>query len=175
MAQPPSQAPRGTSADGWQELRARTFRVSYPADWQAYGGPESASVTLAPEQGIVPASDGGQAVGYGAVLSYYVPDNGARAPDLRRDTADLIARLRSLNPGMRPGGSGVRQVSVGGAGGLLTVLEGPSPYGGRETNALLTVARPEGLFYMVFVAPERDFNRLSGVFEQMIRSISFAA
>ena len=34
-----------------------------------------------------------------------------------------------------------------------------SPYGGAETDALLTVARPEGLFYMVFIAPERQFRQ----------------
>lgn len=168
-AQPPSGIPSG----GWQELRGRTFSVSYPGNWEAFGGQQSNSVTIAPRQGIVQAANGGVAVGYGTVLSYYVPE-GVRTLDLRRDTADLVNQLRSQNPGTRVASSGSRRVTVGGANGLVTMLEGQSPYGGRETNALLTVARPEGLFYMVFVAPQRDFNQLESTFSQMIQSIRFA-
>jgi hypothetical protein len=46
-------------------------------------------------------------------------------------------------------------------------------YGGAETDALLTVARPEGLFYMVFIVPQRNFARLQGAFDQMVNSIRF--
>ena len=53
------------------------------------------------------------------------------------------------------------------------MLETGSPYGGAETDALLTVMRPEGLFYMVFIAPQRNFSSLQGAFEQMLNSIRF--
>jgi hypothetical protein len=55
----------------------------------------------------------------------------------------------------------------------VTHLSGASPYGGAETDVVLTVARPEGLFYMVFVAPSRDFNQLQGAFQKMLDSIQF--
>jgi hypothetical protein len=38
---------------------------------------------------------------------------------------------------------------------------------------LLTVARPEGLFYMVFVAPQNQFSQLGGAFEPIVQSIQF--
>ncbi|HWQ52445.1 MAG TPA: M48 family metallopeptidase [Bryobacteraceae bacterium] len=179
-AAPPSRTPQGTAqppsgipAGGWQELRGRSFSISYPGNWEAFGGQQSNSVTIAPRQGIVQAANGGVSVGYGTVLSYYVPD-GVRTVDLRRETGDLVNQLRAQNPGTRVASSGSRRVRVGGADGLITMLEGQSPYGGQETNALLTVARPEGLFYMVFVAPQRDFNQLESTFSQMIQSIRFA-
>jgi hypothetical protein len=39
---------------------------------------------------------------------------------------------------------------------------------------LVTVARPEGLFHLIFIAPESDWNRDHFTFERMIQSIHFA-
>jgi hypothetical protein len=39
---------------------------------------------------------------------------------------------------------------------------------------LLTVPRPEGIFYMVFVAPDNRFDQLSGPFQQMVDSLQFS-
>ena len=167
-ASPPADAPSG----GWQQLRGRTFSVSYPAGWQAYGDQSSAAVTIAPKQGIVQASDGGASVGYGAILSYFQPDSGKR--DLAGATDDLIHHLRTSNPQMEVSSRAPQRVRVDGSQGLLTMLSSASPYGGAETDALLTVARPEGLFYMVFIAPERQFTNLQDALTQMIRSIRFA-
>jgi beta-barrel assembly-enhancing protease len=168
------QAPAEAAPAGeWQELRARTFRVAYPGNWEAFGGADSASVTVAPRQGIVAVSGGGgHAVGYGAVLSYYAPE-ARKGGDLRSHTEELIGQLRAQNPGLRVLSPEPRRVNAGGARGLVTMLEGRSPYGGLETNALLTVARPEGLFYMVFVAPQRDFAQLESTFSRMMDSLRF--
>jgi hypothetical protein len=35
------------------------------------------------------------------------------------------------------------------------------------------VARPEGLFYLVFVGPEGQFNQLSDTFNRMLNSLQF--
>ena len=44
-----------------------------------------------------------------------------------------------------------------------TYLTNDSPLGGRETNWLVTVQRPQGLVFLVFVAPDRDYqNYLQG-------------
>jgi len=66
-----------------------------------------------------------------------------------------------------------RQVKVAGHDGLIVGLTGRSPYGGAERNLLLTVVRPQGIFYLVFVAPESQNDRLQPTFEQMARSIRF--
>jgi hypothetical protein len=36
------------------------------------------------------------------------------------------------------------------------------------------VQRPEGLFYMVFIAPQQEFSQLQAVFDRMVQSIRFA-
>jgi hypothetical protein len=48
-----------------------------------------------------------------------------------------------------------------------------SPYGGTESDYLLTVARPEGLLYMVFIAPQSEMTSLQGTFQRMLESIRF--
>jgi hypothetical protein len=65
-------------------------------------------------------------------------------------------------------------VRVAGSRGLGVTLLGNSPYGGVERNLLVTVARPEGLFYVVFVAPDRQFAQgQQGTFPKMLQSIRF--
>ena len=92
------------------------------------------------------------AVGYGAILSYYSPQEGRL--NLAQATRDLIQRLRAQNPSMQVTGNS-RKANVDGSQALITMLESSSPFGGTETDVLVTVARPEGLFYMVFIAPQR--------------------
>lgn len=163
--QPPSSGPSGE----WQQFGGQTFTVSYPGNWQTFGGGDS--VTIAPREGIVQDNSGATSIGYGAILSYYVP---ARQTNLRQATDELIDRLRQQNPTMEIARS-ARSVRVGGAQGLITMMRSSSPYGGAETDAVVTVARPEGLFYMVFIAPERQFGNLEGAFNQMIKSIKFSS
>ncbi len=163
--QPPA-PPRGS----FQRLQGRTFSVAYPDRWETFGDRSSSVLTIAPRQGLVQGSRGGLSLGYGAVLSYYSPRSG-RA-NLQSATRELIGQLQSLNPDLRVAGNS-RSVRVNGSPGMVVNLVGRSPYGGTERDVLLTVARPQGLFYMVFVAPERGFAQLEPTFEQMLRSIQF--
>ncbi len=55
----------------------------------------------------------------------------------------------------------------------MTAL-GQSPIGGeREVNWIATTFRPEGLWYIVFIAPERDFAVWEPAFRQMLDSVRF--
>jgi hypothetical protein len=40
-------------------------------------------------------------------------------------------------------------------------------------DVLVTVARPEGLFYMIFIAPQSLFDSVQGTFEDILRSVKF--
>lgn len=162
----PPAAPRG----GFQQIQGQTFSVAYPNGWETFGGQQSSVLTIAPRQGLVRSAQGNVALGYGAVLSYYRPRT--RRATLQSGTQELIGQLQQGNPGLRVSG-GSRNVQVQGSAGMIVNLAGPSPYGGAERNVLLTVARPEGLFYMVFVGPEQGFNQLEPAFEEMLRSIRF--
>jgi hypothetical protein len=103
------------------------------------------------------------------VLGYYFPRG---RTNLQGATREVVKTLQASNPQMQVTGNS-RPVTVDGHQGLLTNLASPSPFGGPETNVLLTVPRPEGVFYMVFIAPQQQFQQLSGTFEQMVKSIQF--
>ncbi len=116
-------------------------------------------------------ASGGGAIGYGAVVSFNFHE--LHSQDLQKDTDEMIQHLRAGNPSMRVSVNG-RRVTVDGSPGMVTTLASNSPYQGQtEADVLLTIVRPQGLFYMVFIAPERDFRNLQGTFDEMVRSLRF--
>jgi len=165
--------PNGQPSGAMKELRSQNFNLSYPANWQAYGGGSSNSITIAPQNGVVQEANQNAVVGYGAIVSYFFPDN-SRAEDLRSGTDDLIHHLTAQNSRMQILGNS-RQVRVDGHDALVTMLQSGSPYGGLENDALLTVATPQGLFYIVFVGPTQQFGQLQATFDQMVQSIRFSS
>ena len=70
---------------------------------------------------------------------------------------------------------GSRRIRVGSQNGLVTTLRSDSPFRGGEVDLLVTTVRPEGLFYIVFIAPESEFQQVEPVFNQMLRSVRFAS
>ena len=162
-------APPSPPAGAFKRIQGSTFSLEYPSGWQSYGDRSSSTLTLAPERGIVRTPGGGGGIGYGAVMSYYRP---RYRSDLLNATWELLQEMQEVNPNLRAA-IAPRQVNVGGNSGLIVGLTGPSPYGGAERNLLLTVVRPQGVFYMVFIAPESHYDRLHPTFERMVHSIRF--
>ena len=64
-------------------------------------------------------------------------------------------------------------INVSGQRGLSTYLSKDSPIQGgiRETNWLVTLAHPDGLLFLVFAAPERDFQAYENTFQRMLYSV----
>ena len=133
-----------------------TFTVRYPENGRVYRREKRDAVTIGPEGGVLD-----DAVGYGMEADYYAGD------------ADgLIQHLEQTNADMRVVRE-ARNIQVGGKPALLNTLNSKSPLGGEEVDVVVTVARPEGLFYMVFIAPKAEFERAQTVFEDMLRSVRF--
>jgi len=106
------------------------------------------------------------------MASFSNPHNGGR--NLGQDTQDLIAQLGQSNPGLQTRGRQQR-TRIGQDTALVSTLYNQSPMGGREINMLVTVERPEGLFYMIFIAPENEFRQMQPVYEQMLQSVRFSS
>jgi Zn-dependent protease with chaperone function len=155
-----------------REYRNSAFAVQYPSNWESFGDNQSAMVTIAPRSGLIQDSRGGVGIAYGVMISFASPHGGGR--NLNQDTSDLIGQLTQSNPAIQSGGKQQR-ARVGSDNGLVTTLYNQSPMGGREVNMLVTVERPEGLFYMIFIGPENDFRQLQPVYEQMLRSVRFGS
>jgi len=151
----------GQVPEGWREYRGRGFTLNYPDNWQVSGGEDE--LTMAPRDGVVQGQ-----VGFGALIGRFTPAK-ARAGQ-QAATEDLIKKLQGENPKMRVSGA-AKSVMVDGAAGLVSMLAEESPFGGGETDRLVTVSRPEGLEYFVFVAPDRDYARVEKTFQQVVDSV----
>jgi len=163
----PASSSQAPVASGWQEYRGTGFSLNYPQGWQAEGS--GSDVTLAPRDGVV-SKNGSTQVGFGALISTFRTKQGRAT--LQAATDDLVAQIRKENPSATQAGAS-ESVRVGGLNGLLTTIRGESPFGGMEADALVTVLRPGGLFYMVWIAPEKDAARVEPSFRQMLNSVKF--
>jgi beta-barrel assembly-enhancing protease len=155
--------------------RLRSFNSGYvslrhPDNWKTYG--EDHDFTIAPEGGIV-GDEKDQALAYGALMALYVPRTGSRTRlALKEATDQLIEALQSSNSNMRITRD-QKQIRFGNQTALSTIFKNDSPIGGREIDWLVTVLRPEGLAYFVFVAPEKEFADYQRAFEQILDSVTF--
>ena len=154
----------------FREYRSSAFAISHPDNWEVFGDQGGVSATIAPRSGLVQDQSGNVAVGYGVMVSGFTPhrDGG----NLASDTQDLLGQLRQSNPAMQVSGRQTR-ANLNGQQALVTTLSNQSPLGGREIDMLVTVERPQGLLYFVFIAPEQDWRQMQPVFEQMLRSVRF--
>jgi beta-barrel assembly-enhancing protease len=139
--------------------------ISYPDNWKA--GATQNSVTIAPQQGV--AQNG---IAYGAMISAANVD----ASQLDQATDQLVQQLQKDNPGMKVYSS-PSNIQVNGQQGRSVYLSGTSPIqqNGQavpERDWLVTLPGPKGeLMYVVFVAPERDFNQLRPTYQKMLDSL----
>ena len=178
----------GSSA-GWPSERYvaienSLLRINHPDNWQAYG--QGDALTIAPRDGLISDGQGNQAMAYGVIVNIFEPrDNYAQqlqgpgygqgssqdaARRLDQTTDRLVQEMRLSNRNMRV----IRYrevITVDGNRALSTYLSNDSPLGGRETNWLITLERPDGLLFLIFTAPERDFQGYENAFYQMVRSV----
>ena len=133
----------------YRQLKGRRFSFSYPDNWQPVGEHNTDSVIIGNPQD-----------GYGIIARYFSPKPGRT--DLRAATDDLLNHLRM------PVSGSPRRVQADGNPALITQLAN-----GEQTNRLLTVERPEGLFYVILIAPNSDFRGLDAVWEETLSSIRF--
>ena len=161
-----------------KQYQGRAFTFDYPDNWQTFGDPQSAMVTIAPSDGIVRDRNGNVSIGYGAIVSYYFQQSDEvqlrRDTDtLRIDTDDLVRQMLQANPGMSAAEQ--RGLKVNGYSALVTTLNARSPFQGEtEIDQLVTVLRPEGLWYLVFISPQSESRDIQPVFDQMLRSVRFS-
>jgi hypothetical protein len=176
-------------SDRFVSFQNSMLSINHPDNWQAFGQGDSA--TISPRGGMVNDSNGNQALAYGVIVNIYEPQmerfgqqlqgpgyGQGRGQDSRQDvrallaqaTDELVQEMRLTNRSMRIVRSR-EDISVNGSNALSTYLSNDSPIGGRETNWLVTVQRPDGLLFLVFTAPDRDFQDYESTFQQMLYSV----
>ena len=153
----------------FETLNTQAFSMGYPSNWQPTQDQQSGGITIAPAAGVAQG-----AIAYGVVIGAAQP----QANTLDDATNQIVQGMIQQNQGMRQNGS-VRTIQVNGVEGRAVDLSGASPIteGGRqlaEHDWMITIPHPQaGLVYMVFVAPERDFQQLKSTYSEMLRTFRF--
>jgi hypothetical protein len=148
----------------WREFRGRGFRLNHPENWQAHGSDSGLTVTMVPPQGVVRDSQGRTEIKVGAIAGFFSPNDS----DLSRATDELIQDVRTKDPALRVARGQRRQSSLGGSRGETLILVKPG-----EIDTVITAGRPEGLFYLILVSPEADYNALRPTLQQIQSSVRF--
>jgi beta-barrel assembly-enhancing protease len=155
-----------------QQYQGKDFSLSYPDNWKPFTGQDASGVTIAAPSGVQ-QSQNGLSVGYGVIQAYYRPKQANAS--LWQATDEFVSQLRSADPRMRAGREMPREVRAGGKTAIVTTLYSESMFPGQtEVDRLVTVAHPNGILYLVFVAPESEGTYASGAFDRMLQSIRFS-
>jgi len=142
------------------------FIIYHPDNWQAAG--DSNMTIIGP-----PSQQAQSGIAYGVIIGNQPGDNAASMDDA---TQKLAQSLAQENTGMKISGE-MKSIDVSGTQGRTLELLGKSPLmlNGQplpERDWLVTLPRPQGgLFYVVFVSPERDFNQLHPTYQKMLDSL----
>ena len=150
----------------FQTLNAQAFSIDYPSNWRPLQDQQSGNVTIAPAAGATAQGS----VAYGVVIGSAAP----QANSLDDAVNQLVQNLTQQNQGMRQT-SQLQSIRVNGVSGRAVDLSGSSPIaeGGRqiqEHDWLVALPAQQGLVYLVFVAPERDFTQLKNTYQEMLRT-----
>jgi hypothetical protein len=153
-----------------QLVDLRLMKIARPENWEIIAPKQQGqSLTIAPREGIA-----GNGVGYGVVIN---------AVSLRQQATidqvtDAIVRSIEGTSGETRAVGAATDVQVAGVRGRTVHLQSTSEFpddngqAQKERDQLVTIPRPDGtVIYLVFVAPESEYQRFSPTFEKMLASV----
>lgn len=163
--------PEDPAADVTQ-FRSGKISLTYPVNWKNYS--KKNSLVLIPAGGVVDAGNGQGALAWGMLGGIFrVEEKSSAGGDALADgTRKLLESLQQENEGMEIEKQPA-EITVDGERALSTYLQNTSPAGGMEKDWVVSVLRADGLYYFVFVAPERDYSHFGGAFGSIVNSIHF--
>jgi hypothetical protein len=191
--QSPTPAPRGGTVpeikiDGPSSefkvfaQRDGLFEISYPENWHTYTADHGYGVIIAPDSGYVDAGGRERDLISGVIVNHYDPFEDDRASEqlvegssyLIRATNDLLGTILRTNPEMEMVRDSERRNRIDGAPSVSVVLSGRSPVTRQEERVTLFTREvaDDQIIYALFIAAERDYERLNETFNRMISSLT---
>jgi Zn-dependent protease with chaperone function len=153
-------------------LKFAKASLAYPDNWRNFS--KKNDLALVPVGGVVDTGNGQAAIACGMLASVAQiegkPPVASVPPTAYHQK--VIEALEQSNEGMQVEGE-PKEIAVGGQRGLSTSLRNESPIGALETDWLVTVTRPDGLYYFIFVAPDSHYDQFKGAFESILASVQF--
>ena len=152
-----------------QTFRGSGFEFEYPGNWEiAQIRSDTQLTALSPKGGMFKNQRGSVEVGVGVMFGYFLLH---RPKTLVTATQDFVQQMLSINRDAQVIDGGTRDAKLAGYTALVTQLVGPSHFSEiKERDTIFTVLRPQGLFYVIVVAPE---NEPRDAFDQITSSLRF--
>lgn len=151
-------------------LQGPRYSLRAPQSWQKSDS-QGDSLTLAP-----PGASGSFGVAYGVLLGIAKQQGDGVQDEASLAQASNAITQKLLQTGGLTQAGPMQPFQLDGQPANAVVLRGSSPVNENgqpvpEHDWLVTVARPDGdVNYLVFVAPERDFNSLKPTFDRILSS-----
>jgi len=168
----PTKQPGQAGAGGQQQaqvvagpLQSEGVQFQPPSGWRFLHHPDGKGATILPENGQV-----GQGIARGVIQDYYGP-GGVNQSDA---VTKLIEDLKTKNPGLDVVRNQRKAMRFGGERGESVFLEGDSPIEGQKEYIWMVAAmRPQGLFHLLMISPQNEYNDYAKTFEEVVRSVEF--
>jgi Peptidase family M48 len=138
------------------------IQLQHPENWKS--AVNGTHIVLAPARG---ADERGN-LGYGMIIDVFKPQSVRNLDDA---TSQFLDNLRQGNPDMKVVRSRV-QTRVDGRQAQLTEVSNASPFGGTETDIIVTALRSSTeLQYFVQVAPTKSMPQYQQAFQSIMNSV----
>jgi hypothetical protein len=143
------------------------LQLSVPDNWREFSS--GSEITFAPE-GAYGNYQGRAVLTHGAMVGIANPSS----RNLQQATNEFVNSLAQGNGSLRQSG-GYRREAVGNRNGLSTVLVNRSEVTGRNEAVVVytTMLRNGGLFYIIGVAPQNEYQSYQNAFYNIARSVRF--
>jgi Zn-dependent protease with chaperone function len=160
-----SAAPDFQISQNYRPLNAGSLSLAVPDNWHASGDQQGSQLMIIPDGGVV---EGG-GIGAGILIGSFQPK---RSRSLEEAHQELVQTLVQQNQGKIRAESKPQSLQIDGRNGLLTRMNGASPYqGGKENDFLVSVAAQNRLLYFVLVGPASRWSHLEPVYRNVLQSV----
>jgi len=146
-----------------RSYRHSEFAIGFPENWEYHE--QGSQVLFAP-----PGGAGQGYIAYGVITD--VIELQDPHDDLDTATGKLVDSFLQSQRGTRVVSQ--QRARISGQRSIVTRFSGPSPFQGeQESDTLITVRLPQGLFFALFVVPDNDYRNYQPAFAQMLDSVRF--
>ena len=94
--------------------------------------------------------------------------------DQKQAITKLIEDLKAKNAGLEVMRNQRKSMRFGGERGESVFMEGASPIEGQKEYIWMVAAmRPQGLFHLLMISPQNEYDEYAKTFEKVVRSVDF--
>lgn len=166
------EAPKSETAlpsGSFQLYTGARYTLAYPTGWISLEINPGMTMRFAPETGLIGGQGKGAGIGFGMLAGFFNTD----IRNLREATQKFVTVMARSNPEMRLVNQAFERGVLAGAPSESLLYEVQSSLfpGERESVWVVTTRRPPGVFYVMFITPQRYMDRVLPTYRQILACV----